>query len=169
MLESPDEIAELQRLFDATLSRANEHMLSIVTPDRRLTARQVVAYLQGTRQVAFATVTIRGEPRVSPLDSHFIHGRFTMGTGGGAARLRNLRANPACSATYMEGERIAVVVNGAVEWLSRDHPDHHEIHGIWTAIYGLDPYDLAEGVTLFRIAPTSMWAFASHPEEFPES
>jgi hypothetical protein len=169
MLESPDEIAELQRLFDATLSRANEHMLSIVTPDRRLTARQVATYLQGTRQVAFATVTPGGEPRVSPLDSLFIRGRFSMGTGGGAARLRNLRANPACSATYMEGERIAVVVNGAVEWLSRDHPDHDEIHGIWTATYGMDPYDLADVVTLFRIAPASMWAFASHPEEFPES
>lgn len=169
MFDSPDEIAELQRLFDATLSRANEHMLSIVTPERRLTARQVVAYLQGTRHVAFATVTPGGEPRVSPLDLLLIHGRFTMGTGGGAARLGNLRINPACSATYMEAERIAVVVNGTVEWLRRHHPDHDEIHAIWTATYGSDPYDLGDGVTLFRIAPASMWAFASHPEEFPES
>src|SRR5450756_1119306 len=101
MLETAEEIRELQRLFDATLGRANAHMLSIVTPERRLSARQVVAYLQGTRHVAFATVTLKGEPRVAPLDSLFIHGRFTMGTGGDAARIRNLRANPACSAAYM--------------------------------------------------------------------
>jgi hypothetical protein len=89
MLETAAQMAELQRLIDATLSWANAHMVGIVARERRLTARRV----------AFATVTPRAEPRFSPLDSLFIHGRSTMGTGGGAARIRNLRANPACSAT----------------------------------------------------------------------
>jgi hypothetical protein len=169
MLETPAEIAELQRLFDATLGKANPHMLRIVTPERRLSASQVVAYLQGTRHVAFATVTARGEPRVSPLDSLFIHGRFTMGTDAGAARVGNLRANPACSATHLDGDRIAVVVNGTVEWIGRDHPDHDEIYDVWRATYGADPYALSPDVVFFRIAPASMWAYASHPEEFPEA
>lgn len=168
MRESPAEIAALQRLFDATLRSPNAHMLSIVTPERRLSARQVVAYLQGTRHVAFATVTAKGEPRVSPLDALFIHGRFTMGTDAGAARVRNLRANPACSATYLEGDRIAVVVNGSVGWIGRDHTDHREIHAIWQATYGSDPYLLSPEVLFFRIVPVSMWAFALHPEDFPE-
>jgi hypothetical protein len=30
----------------------------------------------------------------------------------------------------------------------------------------MGPYDLGPGVTLFRIVPASMWAFASRPEEF---
>jgi hypothetical protein len=166
MLETAEEIAELQRLFDTTLSGANAHMLGIVAPERRLTARQVATYLQGTRHVAFATVTPRAEPRVSPLDSLFIHGRFTMGTGGGAARIRNLRANPACSAAYMEGDKVAVVVNGTVEWIGRGHRDHDLIHDIWSETYGSDPYDLGPDVTFFRIEPTSMWAYALHPEQF---
>lgn len=169
MLETAAEIAELQRLFDTTLGRANRHMLSIVTPERRLSARQAVAYLQGTRHVALATVTPRGEPRVSPLDSLFIHGRFTMGTDAGAARVGNLRANPACSATHIDGDRIAVVVNGTAEWIGRDHPDHDAIHGVWQATYGADPYSLSPNVVLFRIAPVSMWAYASDPSEFPEA
>ena len=168
MFESEAEIAEMHRLFDDTLRRANPHMLSIVTPERRLSARQVAAFLQGTRHVALATVTAKGEPRVSPIDCLFIHGRFTMGTGGEAARLRHLRANPACSATYVEGDRVAVVVNGTVEWIGREHPDHCEIHGTWQATYDMDPYDLGPGVTLFRIAPASMWAFASQPEKFAD-
>ncbi len=168
MLENPAEIAELQRLFDATLGKANAHMLRIVTPERRLSARQVVAYLQGTRHVALATVTARGEPRVSPLDSLFIHGRFTLGTDAGAARAANLRANPACSAAHLDGDRIAVVVNGSVEWIGRGHPDHDEIQGIWRATYGLDPYSLSPEVVLFRIVPVSMWAYATHPDDFPE-
>jgi hypothetical protein len=168
MLETPDEIAEVQRLMDKTLGRANSHMVGIVTPERRLSARQVVAYLQDTKHVALATVTAKGEPRVSPLDALFIHGRFVVGTGGAAARLRNLRANPACSAVHMDGERIAVVVNGRAEWIERGHPDDDELVRVWRRIYGSDPYDLGPGVTFFRIVPASMWAFASRPEEFRE-
>ena len=68
MFETDQEVERLQSMFDAHLSRANPHMTNIVTPERRLTARQVVAYLQGTKHVAFATVTSEGEPRVSPLE-----------------------------------------------------------------------------------------------------
>jgi hypothetical protein len=69
MRETPEEIAELQRMFDVHLARANPHMTAIVTPERRLTAEQVVRYLQGIRHVAFATVTPRGQLRASPLDT----------------------------------------------------------------------------------------------------
>lgn len=48
MRETPEEIAELQRMFDAYLARANPHMTAIVTPERRLTTQQVVRYLDGT-------------------------------------------------------------------------------------------------------------------------
>lgn len=166
MLETEAEIAELQRLFDATLERANSHMLDILTPDRRLTARQVAAYLTGTRHVAFATVNARGQPRVSPLDALFIHGRFVMGTGAGAARVAHLRANPACSAVHLDADRVAVTVNGTIEWIGRDHPDNAEIVETWRSVYGIDPYSLGD-VVMFRIVPTSMWAFASDPSGFP--
>jgi hypothetical protein len=45
--ESPAEISELQRLLDRTFDRMNPHMARIVKPERRLSAAQVVAYLQG--------------------------------------------------------------------------------------------------------------------------
>ena len=76
MFETDAELAQLDALFEAHLARANPHMLAIVTPERRLSARQVTRYLQGTKHVAFATVTSKGLPRVSPLDALFIHGRF---------------------------------------------------------------------------------------------
>lgn len=80
--------------MDATHARANAHMAAIVKPERQLSAAQVVAYLQGLKHVAFGTVNARGEPRVSPLDGHFVHGRFTLSTGRGSARWRNLERNP---------------------------------------------------------------------------
>jgi uncharacterized pyridoxamine 5'-phosphate oxidase family protein len=167
MRETPAEIAELQAWFGAHMASANPHMTGIVSEARRLTANQVVRYLTGTKHVAFATVTSKGEPRVSPLDSLFIHGRFTMGTGAHATKIAHLRRNPACSAVHMDGDRIAVAVNGTVEWLPREHPDHDEIHGIWKDTYESDPYDWGDGVVLFRIQPSTMWAYAFHPEEFP--
>jgi hypothetical protein len=167
VFETDAEIAELQALFDAHVAGANPHMAAIVTPERRLTAQQVVRYLQGIKHVAFATVTSRGEPRVSPLDSLFIHGRFTVSTGAGATRLAHLRRNPACSAVHLDGDRIAVVANGTVEWLPRDHPDHDEVHRVWSRTYHADPDSWGTGVVLFRIQPRSMWAYAFHPEEFP--
>lgn len=168
MLETDAEIAAIQDLLDRHLARANPHMTGIITPERRLTARQVVTYLQGTRHVAFATVTSRGEPRVSPLDALFIHGRFTLSTGGAATRLKHLRRNPACSAVHMDGDRVAVAVNGEVEWIGRDHHDHDAIHRAWSDQYGSDPYSWGDEFVFFRIQPRTMWAYAFHPEEFPE-
>ena len=66
----------------------------------------------------------------------------------------------------MDGDKVAVVANGTVEWIGRDHPDHDEIHGAWTANYGSDPYTWGN-VTFFRIAPSSMWAYAFKPKDFP--
>ena len=54
MFESEAEVGELDALMDRTFARANPHLASIVKPGRRLNARQVVRYLQGTKHVAFA-------------------------------------------------------------------------------------------------------------------
>jgi uncharacterized pyridoxamine 5'-phosphate oxidase family protein len=169
MFETDAQVAEIQGLLDTHIARANPHMTAIITPERRLTARQVVTYLQGTRHVAFASVNRHGEPRVSPLDALFIHGRFTLSTGIAATKLRHLRRNPACSAVHMDGDRVAIAVDGEVEWIARDHPNHEVIHRAWTEQYGSDPYSWGDGIVFFRIAPHSMWAYAFHPEEFPEA
>ncbi len=166
MFETDAEVRELQQLFDRTLRTANPHMASIVTPNRRLTARQVVTYLQGTRHVVLATVDV-DEPRASPMDSLFINGRFTMSTGRRATKMRHLRANPACSAVHMDGDRVAVVANGRVEWIEPEHPDHDVIHRAWTDQYGSDPYTWGD-VVFFRLRPTTMWAYAFDPSQFRE-
>jgi Pyridoxamine 5''-phosphate oxidase. len=165
MFETDQEMTELQRLFDETLSSSSPHMRSVVNPRRRLSAEQVVAYLQGTKPVAFVAVGPEAEPHVSPLNAVFIHGRFTMSTSARADKVRHLRANPQCSAVHMDGDRMAVVASGTVEWIARDHPDHELIHRVWTEIYQSDPYSWG-AVVLFRLKPNLMWAYAFQPEEF---
>ena len=168
MFESDDDLGELQALIDRTFARANPHLASIVNPGRRLSARQVVRYLQGTKHVAFATVNERGEPRVAPLDGVFVRGRFTVSTGGHAARLRHLRANTACSAAHVDGDTVGIVVHGHATIIGRDDAGADELEPVWHDIYGSSPFEWGEGVVFMRIEPTSMWAYAFHPEQFPE-
>jgi uncharacterized pyridoxamine 5'-phosphate oxidase family protein len=168
MYESEEEVRELQALIDRTFDRANPHLAQIVKPERRLNARQVVRYLQGTKHVAFATVNERGEPRVAPLDGVFIHGRFTVSTGGRAARLRHLRSNRACSAAHMDGDTVGIVVHGHATIIGRGDEGVEDIEPVWRDIYGSSPFAWGEGVVFMRIEPTSMWAYAFHPKPFPE-
>ena len=168
MFESEAEVGELDALMDRTFARANPHLASIVEPGRRLNARQVVRYLQGTKHVAFATVNEKGEPRVAPLDGVFIRGRFTVSTGGQAARLRHLRANPACSAAHVDGDTIGIVVHGHAQVIGQNDEGVDQLEPVWRDIYGSSPFEWGEGVVFMRIEPTSMWAYAFRPEVFPE-
>ena len=168
MFESADDLERLQQLLDRTLAHANPHLLQIVKPERRLNARQVVRYLQGTKHVAFATVNPKGEPRVAPLDGVFIRGRFTVSTGGRAARLAHLRANPACSAAHMDGDTVGIVAHGSATIIGRGDDGVNELEQAWRDIYGSSPFEWGEGVVFMRVEPTSMWAYAFQPENFPE-
>ena len=168
MYETDNDIRRLQELLDRTMARANPHLRSLVSPERRLTAGQVLTYLQGTKHVAFATVNERGEPRVAPLDGVFVRGRFTVSTGAHAARLRHLRANPACSAVHMDGDRVGIAAHGHARILVQGDGEVEELDRAWTEIYGSSPFAWGEGVAFMVIEPTSMWAYAFHPEEFPE-
>ena len=169
MHETDEDIAWLQTLLDRTFELANPHLAAIVKPERRLNARQVVTYLQDTKHVAFATVNERGEPRVAPLDGVFVRGRFTVSTGGRAARLGHLRANPACSAAHVVGDDVGIVVHGHATILEQGDEGADELDRVWTGIYGSSPFSWGSGVVFMRIEPTSMWTYAFHPERFPES
>ncbi|HEX5939349.1 MAG TPA: pyridoxamine 5'-phosphate oxidase family protein, partial [Dehalococcoidia bacterium] len=75
MYETEAELEALQALIDSSYERAGAHAKSIITPERMLSARQV-ARLAGDKQVhlAMATVSSKGEPRVSPIDGLLLHG-----------------------------------------------------------------------------------------------
>jgi Pyridoxamine 5'-phosphate oxidase len=166
--ETPEELDELQALIDRSFAGAGPHLLGIMKAERRLTARQVVRYLDGIKHISLATVTAKGEPRVAPLDSYFVHGRFIASTGGRSIRLRHLRARPAVSLTHVVGDDVAVVVNGRAEIVERGQPDADELDQIATGIYGSSPFGWGEGVVFIRVVPDVMFTYAFHPEDFPE-
>lgn len=168
MYETETELAQLQALIDRSFAQAGPHLLSIMRSERRLTARQVSRYLQDTRHVAFATVNAKGEPRVSPLDGVFLHGRFYACTGGSAVRVRHLRRQPAVSLTHFSGDEVAIVIHGTAELIERGDPAAPALEAEFTRIYGASPYAWAPNVLFIGVVPQTMLAYAPHPERFPE-
>jgi hypothetical protein len=122
MLETPEEMATLQALLDASMATAGPHLRDIITDERRLTAVQLTERLQGMRLLVLATVTADGRPLAGPVDGYFLHGTFWFSSGRDSVRLRHLAARPGCSATHLPGEELAVTVHGKAELFALDDP-----------------------------------------------
>jgi Pyridoxamine 5'-phosphate oxidase len=167
--ETEDELSALQELIDRSHEQAGSYAKAILTPDRRLSARQVVR-LMGDRQqhLALATVTSTGEPRVSPIDGFLLHGVFYGGTGGESLRARHLRVRPAVSVSCFRDDDFAVTVHGRAELIDEGHSDFEIVDREIQRIYGASLADWGEGNLLIRIHAERMLTFAAKPEDFPE-
>jgi hypothetical protein len=167
MFETEAELAELQELLDASLSRSTGHLRSIITPgERTLTARQLTAVCAGMCTLAISTVTAKGEPRVSAVDGHLLHGLWYFSTARGAAKARHLAARPAVSIAYLRGEEVGVFAHGHAQPLNPaggpDDPDWPAVLAYMTDYYGSSPLTWGD-VVYYRLLPTWMVAFASDP------
>lgn len=165
MRETPAELEALQALLDASHASGSAHLRAIVSGDRRLAAQRLVDALQGMRVLSLATVTAKGEPRVSAVDGHLLHGRWTFGTDGRAAKARHLEARPAVSAAHVDGERLGVFTHGRVVRLTPDDAAWDETIAHWSAHYGSDPTTWADDIRMYRLEPTWMVGYGAPDEE----
>jgi len=117
MFETPQELDALQSLLDASMAAAGPHLRDIISAERRLDARQLADRLHGMCLLVLATVTADGRPLAGPVDGYFLHGAFWFSSGAGSVRMRHLAARPACSASHLPGEELAVTVHGRADAL----------------------------------------------------
>jgi nitroimidazol reductase NimA-like FMN-containing flavoprotein (pyridoxamine 5'-phosphate oxidase superfamily) len=162
--ETAAELATLQALLDASHAAAGPHLRTIITAERRLTAREVADRLTGMRLLALATATADGRPIVGPVDGIFYRGSFHFGTAPDALRLRHIRRRPEVSATHLPGEELAVTVHGRAVEIDVAAPEHADFRRalleIYTPRYG-DAWEafLDSGVVYARIHATRMFTF----------
>jgi hypothetical protein len=170
MNETEDQIIELQAIIDRSFDRVGPQAAAIMSAERRLSARQVIKYLEGMKHIVVGTVTSKGEPRVAPVDGHFLRGRFWFGTGSGAFRIQHLRRNRALSAFHLAGDELGIVVHGRATLFATGGPEAEEMRANYTKYYGSDPYTWpgAGEVAWVRIDPTIMTTFAMDPSKYPE-
>lgn len=162
MKETEAELAQLQQVLDRSHTGASSHLRSIIDDNRTLSAREIADLMTGMRVVSFATVTSSGEPRVSALDGHFLHGHWTLSTSRGSPKGRQLLAHPAVSAACIEGEEVAVFTHGHAGELEGDELAETDAH--WTAHYGSSPLGWGD-VVMFRVEPSWMVGYASNRTE----
>lgn len=162
MLETDDEIRELQELFDTSLSRAGEHLRGIIQEGRRTpSAATVVRHLAGMKVLVVATVGADGRPRTSAVDGHFLRGRWVFTTSGDAVKCRDLRRDPAVSVSYVDGERFAVFTHGDAEFLEPgSHPDFDWVEAHLAGHYGSSPSSWGPSIAYIRVQPTWSVAYA---------
>ena len=162
MFETPDELDRLQALLDASHARSTEHLRGIINDDRTLTASHIAGLLTGMKVITAATVTARGEPRISAVDGHFLHGTWTFSTSRTSAKARHLAARPAVSVAHVDGEALAVFSHGRVVELAGDELAQVDAH--WTSHYGSSPLSWGD-VVMWRLEPSWMVGYAFRRSE----
>jgi general stress protein 26 len=162
MFETDDELTRLQSLLDASHARSTEHLRGIINDDRTLSAAQIAGLLTGMKVITAATVTSAGEPRISAMDGHFLHGTWTFSTSRTSAKARHLARRTAVSVAHVDGEALAVFSHGHVVELAGDELAAVDAH--WTSHYGSSPLSWGD-VVMWRLEPTWMVGYAFRRDE----
>jgi uncharacterized pyridoxamine 5'-phosphate oxidase family protein len=165
MHETDDDLVRLQDLIDRSYASAGEHLLSIHTAERRLSAEQAAERLTGMCLLALATVTADGRPIVGPVDGIFYRGAFHFGSAPHSARFRHIRARPHVSATHLPGEELAVTVHGRAELLDIRAEEsagfRQTMLDIYVPRYGAEYEEFVDSGPLYaRIEAERMFTFA---------
>jgi general stress protein 26 len=169
MYETPAEVAALQSLLEASHGKATEHLRNIIHGERVLSADDLVALLTGMKVLSLATVTAAGEPRISAVDGHFLHGTWSFSTSASAAKARHLRARPAVSVAHVDNEELAVFSHGGVEAIQESDDDYAPTLEHWTNHYGSSPLSWGEAIVIYRYQPHWMVGYAWKREELMRS
>jgi hypothetical protein len=163
--ETAEELRAVQQLLDASFARASEHLVSIMEPKRRPSAADLVAELPSPAVLNIATVTARGEPRISAVDGHFLHGHWYFTTAAPSPKAVHLRARPAISASWTPRDGYGLFCHGRAVSLDGDEREMLRQH--FVATYGTDPEVWGE-IAYFRVDADWMVAFKFSDEELAE-
>lgn len=161
----PEPADELQQLLDASFASASEHLLSIMTPPRRLSAQRLLAELPCPAVLNIATVTAAAEPRISAVDGHFLNGHWFFTTAADSPKARQLRARPAISASYTPRDGFGMFCHGRVAVLDTGNSDRQLVVEHFREVYGQSPDEWGTEIFYARIEPHWMVAFAMTGDE----
>jgi general stress protein 26 len=164
MRETAAEVEALQRLLDSSRAGATGHLRDIITDGRALSAPDLASLLTGMKVLSLATVTARGEPRISAVDGHFLHGTWIWSTSGTSAKARHLAARPAVSVAHVDHEDLAVFAHGQAELLDSADSLWEETLAHLIAHYGSSPLDWGDDIRLYRLAPSWLVGYAFERE-----
>jgi hypothetical protein len=168
MYETATDFQHLQALLDHSIEQAGPFLReSFQMPTHSLSARQLTRLWQASQNIALATVTSKGEPRVTPIGALLFHGQWYTPTVAAALRTRHVLHRPAMSFTWYQGDDLAVIVHGSARILRPDHPDFSPIEAFQQEQMGNSVLKWGEGVFL-QVSQQALYTFARYPERYAE-
>lgn len=111
MNETEQDLAELQRVLDASIEAGGEHLLAAFGQAAPPTASRAAGALSGIFEMHLAVVTADGAPLVAPIDGIFYRGKVWVGIPTKAVRARLVRREPRVSASYNTSD-FAFILHG---------------------------------------------------------
>lgn len=159
--ETPQDIEALQALLDDSYASAGAHLLSIHTPNWRVSANEIAERLTGMVVLNLATVNSKGEPIQGPVDGMFVRGRFYTGSARNSLKARHIEARSAVSVAHTRGEELAVIVHGKAVEVDLASEKGEVLRDVIKEIYGgeLTDWEGSE-VVYWEIEPRKMFALA---------
>lgn len=168
MHETEEDLERLRTLMERSIEQAGTFVReSLQMPEHSLSARQLVHLWQEPQTVAFATVTKKGEPRVSPIGALLIHSYFYIPTLESATRTRHVVNRPGVSFTLYQGNELAVIAHGNATIIWPDQAAFAEVESCMRECSGQGVSDWGEGVFL-RMDPAILYTYARELEAYPE-
>jgi nitroimidazol reductase NimA-like FMN-containing flavoprotein (pyridoxamine 5'-phosphate oxidase superfamily) len=135
MNETTEDLARLQALLDQSNENAGRHLREVITPERRLSAKDLCTQLAGMRLLVLATVTEDGRPLTGPVDGVFYRGAFNFGSSPESVRIRHIRQRPHVSATHLPGEELSITVHGRATLLDMGADENAELRRVLLNLY----------------------------------
>jgi Pyridoxamine 5'-phosphate oxidase len=163
--ESSGDLQALGELLDRSYAGAGVHLLRIHTPERRLSAAEIVQRVTGMCLLTLATVTADCRPIAGPVDGIFYKGAFHFGSSPDSLRFRHIRMRPQVSATHLPGEELGITVHGRAVPVDVNAEEgaglRRTLLEVYVPRYGPDWENfLDSGPVYARIDATRMFAFA---------
>jgi general stress protein 26 len=171
VFETPEELVSLDELLAESFDRAGDHLTSIISSDRRLSASDLSRYLVGVRHLVIATVTSEGEPRCSAVDGLFLHGRFWFSTSGASLKAHHLERRPAISGAHVVGDDVGIFVHGRARMVQGGPGEADAIRHYWSDVYDASPEDWVatpSDARYVEIVAGSFFSYAFSRERFEE-
>ena len=116
---TPEMLATVQRVLDHSRSTAGPAVRDTFDhASRRMTAAEFVAFWNGTRLKAMATVGKDSAPHIAPVHAEFVDGRLRSTIYENAVRRHDLRRTPEVALTTWGAHGATAIVYGRARELA---------------------------------------------------
>ena len=136
MDETPEDLAALQQVLDASAAASGDHLRSAFSQQNRPSAEELASALAGIIEVHFAVVTADGAPLVAPVDAIFFRGKVWIGLPPESVRARILGrgGDPPVSASY-DTDAMSFIVHGTFREVPLGDPLRSAFDGVARRLY----------------------------------